>query len=299
MSEPTPIGKRPHRVTSFSVKQYLDKIHSARTAARSLRVERTLAPQRLILSSTSNRGSTTLEEADDRIAAFIDTRRAISEEVMRPALARQRFRSYRAKAQAQMNVFAVPDRGLLADNTMGVGIMLFFGDAVFKSGGGPTKTLFRRAVTTLVARVIKATERCTTKCCAACGCVMQLVFTTNPTKFELHRAQRADRAELNRHAAAAAAAGAAGAIAARAPPSSAAALLHTFTRETHDIRRCCNPDCPERHLNLRSRDPDAARSIEEGQMSLLRFGALPDYMRMPRFVGAPKPWQPPPFMLTG
>jgi hypothetical protein len=140
MSEPTPIGKRPHRVTSYSVKKYLDEIHSARTAARSMRVERTLAPQRLILSSTSNRGSTTLEEADDRIAAFIDTRRTISEEVMRPALARQRFRSYRAKAQAQMNVFAVPDRGLLADNTMGVGIMLFFGDAVFKSGGGPTKT---------------------------------------------------------------------------------------------------------------------------------------------------------------
>ena len=87
----------------------------------------------------------------------------------------------------------------------------------------------------------------------------------------------------------------------RLPKIEPFAPLGSFLRETHDMRRCPNPACPERHLNLRQRDTsNAARNIRQGKEQQLRLGDLPDFMRRADFVrerGAPRVARPAPYVL--
>ena len=190
-------------------------------------------------------------------------RPVIFAETLKSRWADEQFRAYQAGKRELMSFWARVRAGRIDDGTAGVFPVVGFGEATIKpSGRGrmstPTTAMYKACVTVMGAgAVVLTTEHRSTKCCAGCGNILQLVYAP------ISAAQRREHDE----ALVAAAAG-------RRPPPRP---LPSY-RKVRGLLRCDHVGCCYSGMFL-DRDRNAARNILHAFLAVDRGADLPRHMR--------------------
>lgn len=159
------------------------------------------------------------------------------------------FRAWQSRGSVLRAFWGRVKAGLLVDNTAGVTAIIGYGDARFNASQkgrvpGPTSAVYAACRDVIgTANTFLIPEHRTTRTCACCGDLLQIVYQNGDSAFEAKRRGARDNQAREK------------ALLFGLPPLPRRLL--PLWRESHGLRRCVNADCLRANQFV-SRDGNAA-----------------------------------------